>query len=659
MTDPVRHLLVFDASLESDPYLCWLYAAQFLTTAKTEAESIGFMPLFPYRGPNPARLGMKLISASSEHPRRARRRSRSLTRFMQKLGLADANDITVTSLTLEKRHLLKIVERGGSDLGTVILFGNDPGDVVELAKLVHVGCREIAPAMVAVARRPVLNEIMAVGLRQLGIPVYVDIGFEYGEDFPSDLPAGFAGAFSFWSDAEYPFPAQRGPEADWSIIRSGAFSRPRAPMVLFLRPDWPNCGSYTTFKNIAMRYAQRGTVILDVALDENKRKYSATDASERLRDSHRDLSPAITFAAARSRSLEARRARRVAGHGLVEEHVSRFTQAATPDWLRDMLRASRPDYAYVNHYFTLGYLKRLGLDIPFILDTHDIQSVNYIHHRYSSKSKGRSETFSELLEKEISYFHHAKSIAFVNADELELVASKLPHLDLFQFIAIPGTAPTTVQRASDAAIKNDGRNGPRILIVASRNPGNEANIDWFLAHVWPCIEPTGATLDLVGTISSWVAQKKAIPPSWTLHGAVPSVAPFYARADLVALPVIRGAGVAIKTIEALRYGKLVCATSHAFRGLGKSVQALFPRIDDASSFAEELKRLIEDPVAAQQRLAVCRRAADYLSPERFDEEFDKRHWAMLERVVDGPVGASRVSGGGGLSALPQAASAPE
>src|SRR4030095_7981251 len=114
-------------------------------------------------------------------------------------------------------------------------------------------------------------------------------------------------------------------------------------------------------------------VIIDIAINENKRKYSGTDISDRLWDSRQDLSPAFAYTAARGRSLVAKwQQRATRPSGLVAEHVHRYASAAAPSWLRKLVRASRPDYAYVNHYFTLDYLRKLQLDVPVVLDTHDL-----------------------------------------------------------------------------------------------------------------------------------------------------------------------------------------------------------------------------------------------------------------------------------------------
>jgi hypothetical protein len=506
---------------------------------------------------------------------------------------------------------------------------------VELAKLVHVGCDTTVPAVTCVVQRPGASDIVRAGLRELGIPVYLDVGFDLtrdcahpsGNGAPDGSGAGaceLCGAFSFWSELEYPFAARRGAPADWSAILATATRRERAPVVLFLRPDWPKCGSFTTFKNIALRYAERGTVILDVAVYENRRKYSKGEASDRLWDARRELSPALVFAGSRSRTLLSRRSAKAdRRRGLVAEHVARYAAAAAPPWLRRLLRACRPDYAYVNHYFTMDYLRKLQLDVPIILDTHDIQSVNYLHHKYASKGKGRSETFSDLLEQEMRFLERASAVAFVSADELELAAARRPDMDMFHFIAIP-----KVERAPAIARADTGDHRRRILIVASWNPGNEANLAWFLDGVWPRLRDTGAALDIVGTIAGCFAGK-AVPEGCTLHGPVPSLGPYYARSDAVALPVVTGGGIAIKTIEALLYDRPVCATSHAFRGLGTSLRARFPRFDDAEAFADDLRSLIEDPAAARARLELCREAAAALAPERFDAAFDERHRAML------------------------------
>ena len=627
MTRCLRHLLVFDASLADDPYICWLYAAQFAATANAPTGSAGFLPLFPYRGPQPGRLSMEFLRCVDPRPGRRRKTVR------QRLHLSEDPAVTITSLDAGKRRFLSVVNDLHAGLESVILFGKGPVDVVELAKLVHVGCGAIVPGIVCVVQHPRAPDIVAAGLRGLGIPLYLDVGYDQSRDgslLPDDetrhgagrAECGVHGVFSFWSESEYPFTPRRSSAADWSSILPTVSRRPRAAVVLFLRPDWPHCGSFTTFKNIAMRYAERGTVIVDVALDENKRRYSKQETSDRLWDSRHDLSPALMYSGARSRTLHSKWAAKVGRRkGLVAEHVHRYAGAAAPRWLRRFLRASRPDYAYVNHYFTMDYLRKLMLDLPIMLDIHDIQSVNYLHHKYSSKSTGRSETFSDLLEEELNFFRRANAIAFVSADELDLVAPRLPEIDIFHFIAVPKVVPT--------APEPDRNDGPRrVLIVASRNPGNEANLTWFLDSVWPGLRDTGAVLDIVGTISSHL-DGKAIPEGCTLHGAVPALGVYYANSNVVALPIVTGGGVAIKTIEALLHERPVCATSHAFRGLGHSLRSQFPRIDDAGAFAADLRSLIEDPAAARERLAMCREAAKALARERFDEAFEQRHRAML------------------------------
>jgi len=626
MSTRLRHLLVFDASLADDAYLCWLYAAQFAATSDVDAASTGFFPLFPYTGPHPDRLDLQSMTCPRVY-RRLQRHS-----IWTKLRLREDPRVTLTSLSEEKLGLLKIVSELGADLAGIVLFGRDAVNVVELAKLVHVASHGNVPPIVAVVQRPGTTAIMTEGLRHLGIPLYLDIGFRPPKDCQSGTSAGVLEALSFWRESEYPFPSQRGVPANWSHLLSTVSPRPRAPVVLFLRPDWPNCGSFTTFKNIAMRYARRGTVILDIAINENKRKYTSAEVADRLWDSRHELSPAFAYAGARSRNLTAKwkqRARRPSG--LVAEHVHRYASAAAPAWLRGLVRASRPDYAYVNHYFTLDYLGRLQLDVPVMLDTHDLQSINYIHHKYPSKRLKQSEIFSELLDQEIGFFRRCQSIAFVNAEELALVASKMPEMDLFQFIAVPDITPPPKQERT-------GAEPPRILIVASRNPGNEANIAWFLDNVWPRVSGTGAVLDVVGTIAGYF-DGKPVPDGCTLHGAVPALRAFYGKADIVALPVVTGAGVAIKTIEALLYDRPICGTTHAFRGLGRSVQSLFPTLDDPAAFASDLRSLVADPAAAQGRLALCRMAAKELAPERFDDAFDRRHCAML--AAAGRRGSSR------------------
>lgn len=52
----------------------------------------------------------------------------------------------------------------------------------------------------------------------------------------------------------------------------------------------------------------------------------------------------------------------------------------------------------------------------------------------------------------------------------------------------------------------------------------------------------------------------------SIYSNVPSLAPFYQKADAVILPIFSGSGMKIKTCEAMMYGKVILGTEEAFEG---------------------------------------------------------------------------------------------
>ena len=79
----------------------------------------------------------------------------------------------------------------------------------------------------------------------------------------------------------------------------------------------------------------------------------------------------------------------------------------------------------------------------------------------------------------------------------------------------------------------------------------------------------GATLDLVGPHGGDAddIQRLSELPGVRMTGEVPDVAPFYAEADVVVVPLQHGAGTRIKVLEAFAFRRPVVATAVAASGL--------------------------------------------------------------------------------------------
>ena len=93
-------------------------------------------------------------------------------------------------------------------------------------------------------------------------------------------------------------------------------------------------------------------------------------------------------------------------------------------------------------------------------------------------------------------------------------------------------------------------------------------------------------------------------PQVLLAHSVKDLKPLYAAAKLVILPILDGAGSAIKTIEAMAFAKPVVATSFAMRGVDRSSED-YPVHDDWLEFGDRVLELLASP---EKRLAAAQAA---------------------------------------------------
>ncbi len=149
--------------------------------------------------------------------------------------------------------------------------------------------------------------------------------------------------------------------------------------------------------------------------------------------------------------------------------------------------------------------------------------------------------------------------------------------------------------------KRELRPVPRSVgLVASAWRANVEALSWFLAEIWPRVERPGLTFDVYGSVKR--AHTGAVPPSVKLHGVVPRLDAVYDSVDVVVNPVRCGAGLKIKSVEALGAGLPLLTTSEGARGLERAAGRAFLVADDAETFAAALNRVLDDS-AERERLA--------------------------------------------------------
>ena len=107
-------------------------------------------------------------------------------------------------------------------------------------------------------------------------------------------------------------------------------------------------------------------------------------------------------------------------------------------------------------------------------------------------------------------------------------------------------------------------------------------------------------VDLVGASPAPAVRDLARLPGVSLHADVARVAPFYARAGAVAVPLRAGGGTRIKLLEAFAHGVPVASTSVGAEGLDVEAGRHLLVAEEPDGLAEACRRLMDDPTLVER-----------------------------------------------------------
>jgi glycosyltransferase involved in cell wall biosynthesis len=139
---------------------------------------------------------------------------------------------------------------------------------------------------------------------------------------------------------------------------------------------------------------------------------------------------------------------------------------------------------------------------------------------------------------------------------------------------------------------------PTLVLLGSNNRPNQHGLTWFLEHVWPLIlrEQPDAELLVFGPLSTTSA---CTGPRVRSMGSPAHVQTAYRAARLVINPVRAGAGLKIKTVEALAHSRALVTTGPGADGLEDAANTAFLLRDDPKAFAEACVAFLRDFEAAR------------------------------------------------------------
>ena len=121
---------------------------------------------------------------------------------------------------------------------------------------------------------------------------------------------------------------------------------------------------------------------------------------------------------------------------------------------------------------------------------------------------------------------------------------------------------------------------------------------WFIQHVMPLIEDLNCRFVVVGSNPPEILQKKA-GDQVLVTGFVDSVAPYFENCLCMASPLLGGAGIKVKILEALSAGVPVLTNQIGIEGIPAEDGREYYYCERAEDYEARIRQLLADPEAEQ------------------------------------------------------------
>ena len=282
--------------------------------------------------------------------------------------------------------------------------------------------------------------------------------------------------------------------------------------------------------------------------------------------------------------------------------VAKYVGRAYSRAARDAL-ALRPDLIVLDHA-QMGWLMPAGgWDVPTVYLAHNIEHALHeelaAHGGLRAAAHRREARRIRQVERKILTRANALwTLSQVDADALSALAPGLP----VRAFDIP---PVTVPDGAGTAVHDV------VTLGGWHWKPNAAGLRWFVEEVAPHLEGSGINVVVGGHSGEAIVGDR---PGMRAVGPVPDALEFLQSARLVAVPSTAGAGVQVKTLDAIASGRGVVATSIAMRGIADPPETV-RTADDPAEFAEAivtgLRDGLEQRAGEQARAWAAQRTARF------------------------------------------------
>jgi len=248
------------------------------------------------------------------------------------------------------------------------------------------------------------------------------------------------------------------------------------------------------------------------------------------------------------------------------------------------------------------------LDVgPWVVMAHNVESL--IWQRYTETEKNPVKRW--YIRKQWRKFERFEQWAYsaarrtiaVSPDDARMIRERFGvwHVDV-------------VDNGVDTKYFRPAQSAPEpktILFLGSLDwRPNIDGVRLLLDNIFPTVkafEPDAKLLLVGRNPPDWLRQQTHNRPGVELHGSVPDVRPFVARATVLAVPLRIGGGSRLKILEALASGLPVVSTKIGAEGLELDPGQHFEVVDGTEPMAEALVTAIRNPQQMRQQAEQGRR----------------------------------------------------
>lgn len=249
--------------------------------------------------------------------------------------------------------------------------------------------------------------------------------------------------------------------------------------------------------------------------------------------------------------------KRIRGHAIASPESAYYRRPQLEYHWRKLLRQGNFSATVLNYanWHRLARISRTagvwcGMEMHELLTDHFV-----VREELENGSRPDSAQLDRNFAEELRCLNQANCVLAINADEGDRVRSRLDA----EVVNLPFclSEPASVSGA-DRVPPTD------ILVVGSFIEHNKRGLRQFMEGAWPALKR--ARPDIRLTVCGRVGEDLAPDPNVTRHLRVPELTPYYQSASVVLITTVAGAGIKIKTIEALAHGSCIVAHRHSVAG---------------------------------------------------------------------------------------------